>query len=127
MSHFKKKNAVEKIILVLSALLVIATMAYLLYTWIEGASSPPKIVTEIGEISQKGESYEVCLKVRNTGAQTAENVKIEVRAGTTGKAETAEVEFQYLPGRSAAEGRVFFLHPVERSDLRARVKGFKTP
>lgn len=111
----------------MGTLLVCATIGILAYDILATEQRPPDIVVSFDRAQRGEQHYAVHVRARNNGTQTAQDVAIEVTAGKGGGAETARLEFPYLPGRSTVNGWVTFRRDPTGGALEFRVLGYSTP
>ncbi|HET8803960.1 MAG TPA: hypothetical protein VFM72_05225 [Aequorivita sp.] len=123
----ERKNWLEWLITIISAILVFFTLGFLTYQLIFQKKSPPNIIVFLGEISQKDQAFAIPIQATNEGTETAENVIIEIVAENEQKKEKAEITFSYLPGKSSAKGWITFTIRPNISTLKTHVVGYTTP
>lgn len=129
LQNSNKKNVLELIVFVISALLVTSVIVYLTVLSFNYKSSPPELSVRFKEehgINNKN-IYHIWLY--NIGGETAENVKIELELfGKNGSNEKSELEIQFSPRKSVREGWMAFSSPPNASDsVVARVLSYKKP
>ncbi len=126
MGEKNKKNALEWSVLVLSGILVFFTLGFLIYEMIFETQTSPDIVVSHGEIEQKENYLALPVIVTNKGAETAENLRIEITIGMGSEAEKSQMEFQYLPGQSSTKGWATFGKNKHVKDIQIHVLGYST-
>lgn len=127
MDDQNKKNWLEHAVLWISAILVAATLVFLIYRAITDESTSPDIEVIYGSMEAKGQYYALQITVKNHGTETAENVRIEITTGTGKEVQKSEIEFQYLPGQSSVKGWTTFREMAEKEQIQARVVGYTSP
>ncbi len=128
MKKKQQKNWLEWVVLVVATMLVFATIGFLIYDAITAKDTPPDITVSLGKVEQREGHFAIPLTAKNRGAQTAEDVRIEVVAGQGNQQEKAAIEFPYLPGKSTVNGWVTFTKDPGKADtLQIRVLGYGTP
>jgi uncharacterized protein (TIGR02588 family) len=112
----------------LSAVLVIAMLAWVAWEAVTEKASPPEFtVTTTGRQMVDG-GYRVTFDIANRAAETASAVVVRgemLREG--GVIEQADVTFDYVPARSIAKGAVFFSRDPGADQIRLRAIGYTTP
>ena len=128
MKRKQEKNWLEWLVLTGATLLVFTTIGFLLYDAITTKHTPPSIVVSLGQPEQKEDHVAIPLTAKNGGAQTAEDIRIEVVFGQGRQQERGLVEFPYLPGQSTVTGWVTFTKAPDNTEaLQIRVLGYSTP
>lgn len=123
----EKKNWLEWLITIVSAVLVAFTLGFLIYQLIFEERTPPDIVISLGEISPKDDAFALPITVTNKGTNTAENVVIEIVSGNGNAKETAQITFAYLAGKSTSSGWVTFTRKPDKTSLKKHVVGYAIP
>lgn len=123
----EKKNWLEWLITIISAILVFFTLGFLVYQMIFQERTPPNITVVLGEISQKDQAFAIPIQANNEGTETAENVIIEIVSENGQEEEKAEITFSFLPGNSSAKGWITFTKRPNISSLKTHVVGYTTP
>ncbi len=121
------KNWLERIITGIASIIVALTLAFLIYQMIYDEQTPPDIVVNLGEISEKDQGYAVRVTVKNNGSQTAENVTVEIVSQESDTPEKGQLTFQYLPGASSVKGWVSFSKQPRKEALQIKILGYATP
>ncbi|MDX9875599.1 MAG: hypothetical protein RBS88_11855 [Spongiibacteraceae bacterium] len=118
----------ERWVAAAGAVLVVASLGYLLYQGLLGDHSPPDIAITVDAIDRSGADYLVRFTAANNGSETAAQVRI---VGTltpaAGPPEEAEVTLDYIPGRSSATGGLFFRGNPGEDELELRATGYQNP
>lgn len=123
----EEKNWLEWTITIISGILVVFTLAFLVYQMIYEEQTPPDIVVVLGIVSQKDGAFAVPIKATNKGTETAENVIIEITLKGHPNDEKSQMTFAYLPRKSSANGWVIFSRKPDLKDLQTRVIGYSIP
>jgi uncharacterized protein (TIGR02588 family) len=129
MSGRPEKNWFEWTVFGASALLVVATVAYLSYDAATIGDGPPLVSVTTGLATPAPGGFALPLTVRNDGDRTAEEVRVAVEVEqAAGGTERAEVVVSLLPrrGRSAAHV-VFRTDPRTARRVTARAIGYREP
>jgi uncharacterized protein (TIGR02588 family) len=122
------KNALEWSVFALSALIVAATLGYLVWTALTQHRSDPELRVVTGSPSARGGVHRVPVLVQNAGNETAKNVKVEVVLLRGGReVEGAELNLLFVPRRSRHEGWVAFSEDPRGGTIRARAVSYERP
>lgn len=124
-----EKNILEWAVFSFSLLLIIGILGYLVYhASIYKPGSPDLHITYVHDPSPHA-PYRYFLRISNDGAETAEEVQVEMVLEQEGEElEVAALSLSYLPKQSAREGWVnFSRNPSEADTLYARVVSYKKP
>ena len=123
-----QKNWVEWTVFAAGLVLVVSTLAYLIYDGATMGSDPPSLEVRLGAPEQRTHNFIVPVAVTNHGDATAEGITIEVLM-ETGGAEPArgELTIAFLPRRATREGFVTFQQDPRAARLTARVLGYEKP
>lgn len=118
----------EWLIASISALLVAATIGYLIYDALGQGTTPPLIEIRADSIIAAEGSYIVELQLRNTGRTTAARLTIEgtLLHGDTA-VQTSTTTLDYLPARSERRAALIFSHDPGRYRLHLRPTGYTHP
>lgn len=123
----KKKNWVEWSVLIVSGSIVVFAFGFLIFQLFSNTSTPPDIVVELGIPESKQDYFVVSLTAKNKGSKTAENLRIEVATDNPDAAETAYIEFAYLPGNSTVKGALTFTKKPKPDGLKVHILGYVEP
>ncbi|WP_269715105.1 hypothetical protein [Caulobacter sp. NIBR2454] len=85
---------------------------------------PPVLVVEAREIASTAGGWRVLFEVRNEGGETAAQVQV---IGALASGEEAHAVIDDVPGRSSAEGGLFFSEDPRAGRLALRAEGFIEP
>ena len=112
----------------IGALLVGATIAYLLYDALSGSSSPPAIEVTVLDVRPTAGGYFVQFEAENVGETTAAGLEVEgtVRAAS-GPPETSTVTLDYVPAGAKRRGGLFFTRAPSQDALALRALGYSRP
>jgi uncharacterized protein (TIGR02588 family) len=124
-----EKNRLEWLVFGVGLLLVVSTLAYLVYDGLTAADTPPDIEVRLGEPRPGGAGFLVPVTVVNRGGQTAGGVTVEVTLESGGSAEPERGEFTlaFLPRGGTREGWVAFRSDPRAGRLTARAAGYEKP
>ncbi|MEH6408576.1 MAG: hypothetical protein V7767_14965 [Leeuwenhoekiella sp.] len=122
-----KKNWLEWVVLFISGILVLFTLGFLVYEMIFEEQTSPDIVVTYGRMENKSGYTALPVKATNNGAETAENLRIEIIAGSAKTEEKANLDFDYLPGKSSATGWVTFKYNQNPKTIQVHVLGYSIP
>jgi len=123
----KKKNWVEIVVTVISAVIVLFTLVFLTYQLLTEEQTPPDIVVTFGKPMAKQNYFAIPITAENKGAKTAQKVRIEIVLGEDNSNEKAHIEFDYMPGKSIVKGWVNFNEDPTGQKLGAHVLGYVVP
>lgn len=124
-----EKNWLEWVVFGVGLVLVVSTLAYLIYDGATAPDTPPDIEVRLGEPRAGVAGFLVPVTVYNRGGQTAEGVTIEVVLDTAAAPEPERGEFTvaFLPRGGSREGWVAFRTDPRAGRLNARAHGYETP
>lgn len=130
MSEKVKKNWLEWGVFGVSLVLVLGTLAYLVYDATTMGDQPPLIEAQLGAPQQQAGEFAVPVTLINRGDQTAAGVMVEVTLegnDATTEIERGEFSVPFLPRGATREGRVSFRTDPRTGQLKARVLGYEQP
>jgi len=118
----------EWIVAIVSAALVLAVLAFLVYDGLRSPRTPAAITIESDSIQAAGPGYLVLFRARNRGRTTAAQVVVEgtLEAGS-GEIETSQTTLDYVPAEGEQRGGLYFRQDPRRLTLRLRAHGFQEP
>lgn len=124
-----EKNWLEWVVFGVGLLLVISTLAYLVYDGATSTDAPPDIEVRLGEPRRGGPGFLVPVTVFNRGGETAEGVTVEVvlEGADSIEPERGELTLAFLPRRGTREGWVAFRNDPRAGKLTARAHGYEKP
>jgi len=124
-----EKNWLEWAVFGVGLVLVVSTLAYLVYDGATSADAPPEIEVRLGEPRRGGPGFLVPVTVFNRGGETAGGVTVEVVLEGAGSPEPERGEFTlaFLPRRGTREGWVAFRSDPRAGRLTARALGYERP
>lgn len=124
-----EKNWLEWVVFGVGLVLVVSTLAYLVYDGATAPDTPPDIEVRLGEPRPGGAGFLVPVTVFNRGGQTAEGVTVEVVLDTSAAPEPERGEFTlaFLPRGGTREGWVSFSTDPRAGRLTARAHGYEQP
>lgn len=118
----------EWITALIGLVLVAGCIGYLGWHGLAVERTPPDPVVQVGATQQLGERWHVPLRAHNRGRETAAALVLEGELKEGDKVvETAETEFQYLPGESSREAGLYFSRDPAGLRLEIRVKSYQKP
>ena len=132
MSEKVEKNWLEWGVFGVSLVLVLGTLAYLVYEATTLGDQPPIIEAQLGAPQQQAGEFAVPVTLINRGDQTAAGVMVEVTlegngGGAAAETERSEFSIPFLPRGATREGRVSFRTDPRLGRLQARVLGYEKP
>ena len=111
-------SAWEWTIAIVGALLVVATVSYLIYFEASTTSRPPQVTIEQQMIERSGEKYLVRFTARNQSSTTAAGLSIKGELRQDGRVvESSELSFDFLPGFSTRQGYFYFQQDPTAGEL----------
>lgn len=112
----------------IGGLLVLATIAFLLFAEFAQPETPPDIVVRADSVARGSASHLLHVTATNRGRETAAAVRIvgELLQDTT-VVETSEVTLDYVPGKGKRRGGLFFSVDPRPYRLRLRATGYAQP
>jgi uncharacterized protein (TIGR02588 family) len=120
--------ATEWVVAALGAVLVAATIGYLVWLALGRDEGPPDVRVAAEDVVALQDGWLVKFRAVNAGAQAAAQLLVEgALMGPEGVVETAEATIDYLPPRSEREGGLIFGEDPRRHELRLRAKGYVQP
>ncbi|HEX8337013.1 MAG TPA: hypothetical protein VF621_09795 [Pyrinomonadaceae bacterium] len=124
-----EKNWLEWVVFGVGLLLVLSTLAYLVYDGATAGDSPPDVQVRLGEPRRGGPGFLVPVTVVNRGGETAGGVTVEVVLEAAGSPEPERGEFTlaFLPRGGTREGWVAFRTDPRAGTLTARALGYEKP
>lgn len=123
-----EKNWLEWAVFAIGLILVVSTLAYLVYDGATLGDAPPLLEVKTGTPEQRRYNYMVPVVITNHGDQTAEGVQIEVVVEHEGREERAEFAVAFIPRNATREGwATFQADPRTARQIRARVLGYEKP
>jgi len=128
-----EKNWLEWGVFGVSLVLVLGTLAYLVYEATTMGNQPPIIEAQLGapQPQQQAGGFAVPVTLINRGDQTAAGVMVEVTlegdSGAAAETERSEFSIPFLPRGATREGRVSFRTDPRLGRLQARVLGYEKP
>lgn len=123
-----QKNWLEWIVFAIGLVLVVFTLAYLIYAGVTFGETSPSLEVRLGTPEQQPHNFIVPVTVINHGDETAAGVHIEVVMESGGEEKArSELEIPFVPRRSTREGWVAFGQDPRNAQLKARVLGYEKP
>lgn len=115
-------------IALLGLVLVLGSIAFLLYEAAAGDSSPPDVTVRVESVLATRNGFLVRFRAVNEGGTTAEGLTVEgvLRSGAE-SVETSNTTLQYVPAHSEREGGLFFTSDPRQYELQVRAKGYEQP
>jgi uncharacterized protein (TIGR02588 family) len=123
-----RRNWLEWVVLVVSALAVSAVVAYLAYDGLTSGNDPANPTIELHlDAARQGElGWIVPATMRNTGDRPAEAVVIEATGTVAGKEEKTELDVDFLPAGTEVDVELAFSAKPE-GPIEVRLVGFRSP
>ena len=123
-----KKNVLEWTVFAASALIVLATVGYLVAAALRANDTPPDVRIYAGPAGPHDGVYRVPLLIRNDGDATAESVHIEVLLlRGEEEVERAELDVAFVPRKSEREAWVTFRNDQRCCAIVTRAVGYEKP
>lgn len=123
-----KKNVLEWIVFVVSAILIAVMVIVLVASAVRSGKEPPVLEIETGAAVRVADAFRVPVHVRNRGDETAEEVRVEVSLMNGDQAlEESELTVMFVPRKSSREGWVTFRRDPGCCRVVARAVGFNRP
>ena len=112
----------------LGLVLVLGSIAFMLYEAAMGDTSPPDVTVRVEAIESTGTGFLVTFRAVNEGGSTAAGLTVEgtLKNGVE-SVETSHTTVEYLPSHSEREGGLFFTLDPRQYDLRLRATGYEEP
>lgn len=123
------RPALEWIVGIISAIVVVAILAFLSYEALFGDARPPDLVATIDEVQSVDGATLVFVTLANRGDQAAAEIAVEATVDGEGSELTRrEIRFDYIAARAERRG-AFVLEgrAVGLDDLRIQIHGFVEP
>lgn len=121
-------SPLEWVVAGVSTLLVLATVAFLLYDALGSPDLPPRITVEVDSVVAVGGSYLVEFRAHNAGQETAAGLVVEGAIhGDTGVVERSRVTVDYVPAQGTRKGGLFFTRDPRGGRLEIRPLGYGRP
>ncbi|HET8736354.1 MAG TPA: hypothetical protein VFM69_07130, partial [Pricia sp.] len=92
-----KRNWLEHTMLVFGVVLTLIVFGILSYDFFMGQNSPADIVLSVDRIEPREKHYAVHVVATNRGAESAQDLIIDIKLVKDGEVERAELHFPYLP------------------------------
>ncbi|MGI8995287.1 MAG: hypothetical protein ACR2GW_01295 [Pyrinomonadaceae bacterium] len=128
MTERLEKNWLEWSVFGVSLVLVLGTLAYLVYAAVTLGDQPPLIEIQLGAPEQRAGEFAVPVTVVNRGDQPAEGIQFAVTLESGGaEIERGEFSVPFLPRGATREGWVSFRTDPRTAQLKARVLGYESP
>lgn len=123
-----EKNAVEWSVFALSACIIALAVGYLAVAAMRGEKRPPDLRITTGAAQATPGGHRIEVTVENTGDVSAEQVRVEIVLRRAEEAvERAELDFIYVPRKSARTGWVTFSNDPRCCDVVSRAMSYDTP
>jgi uncharacterized protein (TIGR02588 family) len=118
----------EWAVALLGLVLVLGSIGFLAYQVVAGDDSPPDVLIRADAILPVKSGYLVQVRAVNQGGSTAAELRIEgTLRGESGRVETSETVFDYVPAHSHRKGGLFFTQDPRQFTLQLRAKGYAEP
>lgn len=124
------RTTVEWITLGISVLIVAAVIGLIIYAYVTQGSTPPVIDASapVDRVRQVQDRYYLPVEVRNSGGQTAKDVRVAISLTTPdGKTETAEVLIDFLAGEETAHATAVFTRDPRQGTVAVGVISYLAP
>jgi len=112
----------------IGAVLVAATLGFLVYRAITSDGQPPVMEFTPLSITEAGDGYLVIFSVRNVGGETAASLVVEGALHAGGDPiEARTATLSYVPPGAQRQGGFYFSHDPDDYALRFRALSYDTP
>ena len=112
----------------LGLVLVLGSIAFMLYEAAMGDTSPPDVSVRVEAIESTGTGFLVTFRAVNEGGSTAAGLTVEGKLKNGAESvETSHTMVEYLPSHSEREGGLFFTLDPQQYDLQLRATGYEEP
>ena len=112
----------------LGLVLVLGSIAFMLYEAAMGDTSPPDVSVRVEAIESTGTGFLVTFRAVNEGGSTAAGLTVEGKLKNGAESvETSHTTVEYLPSHSEREGGLFFTLDPQQYDLQLRATGYEEP
>jgi len=120
-------NPVEWGIAAVSAVLLLALVAFLTYEAVTRDGTQPTLELSVEEIVEGPTAYTVVLEVFNAGDMTGAAVEIEGTLTIGQETSVSNVVLDYAPARSTRRAALLFEQDPRAGELELRVTGYTDP
>jgi uncharacterized protein (TIGR02588 family) len=120
----------EWVTLAVSSLLVFGLVALTSYLYLTASTDPAAVTVQpsLSEVYQSGNRFYVPVTVRNTGGETAEEVRVRITlTDAAGHIETSDFQIQFLAGGGSNRAVASFGSDPRQGQLDAAVVSFLKP
>lgn len=108
-------------------LLVLTIFGVIGWQAFNGATMPPVITVKVENVVPVEGGYRVLFQALNSSGEAAAQVEVEGKVSTDGGEEVSRAVLDYVPGRSARRGGLFFTRDPRTGTLAVRATGFVAP
>lgn len=110
-------------------LLILSALGFIGWQALNDPGSAPAVIVEATDVSPIPGGYRVIFRAHSTGGAAAAQVRIEgtLSANNNLTPQVSSVILDYIPGRSAREGGLFFTQDPQARNLMLRASGFVNP
>lgn len=122
-----RTSGAEWAVAVLGLLLVVGAVAFLLLDAVRSDGAPPDLAVRADSVTPAGGGWLVRFTAVNRGRQTAAGVDVVGELRDAAGVETHRVTLDYVPGRSARRGGLFFARDPRGAALQLRAEGYQEP
>jgi uncharacterized protein (TIGR02588 family) len=123
-------STAEWITLAISSLIVFGLVGLTSYFYLTASTAPAIVEAEprLAETLQAGTRFYLPVTVRNSGGETAEEVRVRVTlTDVSGRQETAELQVQFLAGGGSSHAVVAFASDPRLGQIEAGVMSYLEP
>lgn len=119
---------IEAIIAVAGAVLLLATLGYLLYRALFDDARAPDIRVRVEAVAAAGPAHRIDIEIANRGTRGASNVTVTGELSRGGEAlETARLMLDDLPANTVRRGSLTFAHDPASARLALRAESYAVP
>jgi uncharacterized protein (TIGR02588 family) len=124
-SKLAPRTNAEWVSLAISLLLLAAIVATVIYLWMSSSNDPARFQVDRGMVRNEAGQFYLPITIKNDGDKTGAQVAVEGRLTTGNGDETTTTTFDFVPGRSRAEGVLIF--SSDPTDASVRVMSYQEP
>lgn len=123
----KRAPKLEWALGLLGSLLVLGSIGFLLWQVARDEPAYPELRVEPVDVVEQAQAFLLLLRVVNSGAASAQGVRIEGRLRLQDRAETSRVTLDYVPAGSERSAGLYFRADPRRHPLELRAEGYQEP
>jgi uncharacterized protein (TIGR02588 family) len=112
------RTKAEWVSLAISIFLLAAVVAIVVYLWLSSSNDPARFQVERGAVRNEAGQFYLPITITNEGDETGAQVTVEGRLIAGSREEISTTMFDFIPGRSRAEGVLIFSSDPAAASLR---------